>query len=447
MTALACVAATPAVVRPQDTPIEAEAAVPTTEAADSSSVYGPPAQEATAARPVTPIAIPGSLDAAAASAAQTHPAVDGAEAEAEALAAEYRGAKWRRFPSLSVEVLSSTRGSTIADQDGIALNAALEQPIWLGGRISSEIQRAEASLRAGEDRVELARRQIVLDVVQAYYQVVLADQRLAVLEDSLEQHNELLASIGRRVKQEVSPLADLTLGRSRTAQVELDIASTKENRDSAQLRLVELTGGAAFEPSLPLPSVADLLPPEDMAVAEAMGCDPSLAALTNLVASAEAEGDFARSQLLPQVLLQLSQNEITGSRAAIVMRMQLGNGAAQFSAIDSADARVRQALARYAEAERQVREDMRRDYIQVRSARARIAAGELAAEASDAIVASYQRQFIAGRRSWLDVMNAVREAASARISEGDARVLVAQGTARILARTCRWQPVAVEAGP
>ncbi len=443
---LACFTVNPAVLRPQDRESETAASMPTATGSEAPPVYGPPSEDATVVRPATPIAIPQPLDLAAASAAQTHPAVDGAEAEAEALAAEYRGAKWRRFPSLSVEVLSSTRGSTIADQDGIALNAALEQPIWLGGRISSEIQRAKASLRAGEDRVELARRQIVLDVVQAYYQIVLADQRLAVLEDSLDQHNELLASIGRRVQQEVSPLADLTLGRSRTAQVELDIASTRENRDSAQLRLVELTGGMAIQPGLPLPSVADLLPPEDMAVAEAMGCDPSLAALTSLVAAAEADGDFARAQLLPQVLLQLSQNEITGSRAAIVLRMQLGNGGAQFSAIDSADARVRQALARYAEAERQVREDMRRDYVQVRSARARIATGELAADAADAIVASYQRQFIAGRRSWLDVMNAVREAAGARISEGDARVLIAQGTARILARTCRWQPVATEAG-
>lgn len=414
---------------------------------ETEAPYGPPSEAPIAAYPATPLAIPDPLDDAASLATGTHPLVESAEAEVDALAAEYRGARWGRYPSLSVEALIATRGSSVADQDGIALNAALEQPIWAGGRIDSEIDRAEASLRAGAERVEATQRQIVLRVVEAYYNVVLGDQRLAVLQDSLDQHRLLLASIGRRVDQEVSPLADLTLGRSRTAQVELDLATTQEARDDAALRLAQLTGTSGIEPILPLPSVAELLPPEEIALDEALACDPSLAALTGLVRAAEARSDSARAQLLPQVLLQLSQNEITGARAALVLRMQLGRGGSQFAAIASSDARIRRALADFGEAERQAREDLRRDYIIVRNARSQIATGAEAADAADQIVASYQRQFIAGRRSWLDVMNAVREAASARLTESDARVMTAMATARILTRTCRWQPRPVEVQP
>lgn len=411
---------------------------------ESSALYGPPAETMAGAQGQLPVAIPEPLDRAASIAVASHPLVDSAEAEADALAAELRGARWGRYPSLSVEALIATRGSSIADSDGIALNAAIEQPIWSGGRIDSEIDRAEASLRAGESRVDATQRELVLRVIDAYYNVLFGDQRLAVLRDSLDQHRRLLESIGRRVEQEVSPLADLTLGRSRTSQVELDLSSTQEARDDAALRLSQLTGGAEITPTLPLPSAIELLPPEEIALDEALACDPSLAALTSLVAAAEARSDGARAQLWPQVLLQLSQNEITGARAALVVRMQLGRGGSQFAAIASADARIRRALADFGEAERQAREDLRRDYIIVRNARDQIRTGGAAADAADQIVASYQRQFIAGRRSWLDVMNAVREAAGARLTESDARVMAAMATTRILARTCRWQPQAME---
>lgn len=412
-----------------------------TQAQDAAAApYGPPASETELLRPPAPAAIPDSLDRAAALAATSHPLVEAASAEADALGSEYRSARWLRYPSLSVEALATTRGSTLSDRDGLALNAAIEQPLWSGGRITSQIDRAEASARAGEDRVGEAERDIVLQVVEAYYDLVQAHERALVLGASLEDHRELLAAIGRRVEQEVSPRADLTLGQSRTAQVELELATVSEVRDSASLRLFELTGGATVAPELPPASMVEVLPPEEVALAEALACSPSLAALTDLIDVAEADRDAARSQLLPQLLLQLSQNEITGARAALVLRVETGNGLSRLTAIDTADARIQRALAEFGEAERRLREQLRRDYVLVRAARARIDAGVVAADAADEIVASYQRQFIAGRRSWLDVMNATREAASARLSESDARVMAAEGTARVLALTCRWQP-------
>ncbi|QZH75022.1 MAG: TolC family protein [Erythrobacter sp.] len=402
--------------------------------------YGPPAADVPLLRPPAPAAIPDPLDLAAALAAQTHPLVGAAEAEANALDAEFRSARWRRYPSLSVEALLATEGSSFTDEDGIAFNATLEQPIWAGGRITGEIDRARAARRVGEDRVGEAERDIVLRVTSAYYDYVLAAERLTVLESSLAQHNQLLEAIGRRVTQEVSPLADLTLGRSRTAQVELDLASTQEARDSALIRLRELTGGVAVDPILPPTGVSRTLPPEEIALAEALGCSPSLDSLTSLIAVAEAQRDIAFADRLPQLLLQLSQNEITGARAALVLRAQLGPGQAQLTQVEASEARIQRALAEFSETERTLREQLRRDYVLVRAAERRIEAGVIAADAADEIIASYQRQFIAGRRSWLDVMNATREAANARLSESDARVSAAAGTARILALACRWQP-------
>lgn len=435
---IACATALSLVVLPE----QAQPREAVVNAAEESQAepYGPPSDPDRAPSMPAPVAIPEELDRAARLAAATHPLVEAAEAEAEAREYEYRAARWGRFPSATVEALAATEGSSFADRDGLALNAVVEQPLWAGGRISGAIDRARANLRAGEGRVGETQTDIAQRVVQAYYDLVLATERLAVVEANLSAHNSLLEAIGRRVTQEVSPRADLTLGRSRTAQVELDLAATQEARESAYLRLLELTGGVEIEPSLPPPGVSETLPPQDVALAEALACNPGLISQTQLIAAAQADRKIARAQLWPQVLLQLSQNEITGARAAIVLRSQLGSGLSQFSVVDAADARIKRAMAEFGEIERRVREQLRRDYVLVKAAEGRIAAGMLAADAAGEIIESYRRQFIAGRRSWLDVMNATREAANARLAETDARVTAAESVARILISTCRWQP-------
>lgn len=403
-------------------------------------VYGPPGPDLGPAPLPRPLAIPEQLDRAAAAASISHPLVNAAKAESRALEAEYRGSKWLRYPNLTVEGLATTGGSSFSNSDGITANIALEQPIWTGGRTSAQIESTRANMAAGNDRTKQAAQNIVLDVTQAYYDYALAGERILVLTDSLERHEVLLASIKRRVDNEVSPRTDLILGQSRTAQVQLDLASAEEARESVRLRLFELTGGIVVEPTLQPASFAEALPPEEIALSEALECSPTLSALRNLVDAAQARRDAAKSQLFPQLLIQLSQNEITGARAAFVLRAQTGNGLSAFTAIESADARIQRARAEFNGAERDLREQLRRDYVAVRAARQRVEFGSEAAYATGEIIESYKRQFIVGRRSWLDVMNAVREASIAGLNERAAHVAGASGSARILALTCRWTP-------
>jgi len=404
-------------------------------------VYGPPAADVGPQHLPPPATIPAELDRAAVLAVATHPIITAAEAESEALDAELRGARWLRYPNLGVEALAATKGSNYADRDGLTANIVAEQPLWSGGRIDGEIDSAAASARAGRQRIGEASRQITIDVATAYYQQLLGAERVGVLTDSLEQHRILVGSIERRVAQEVSPQVDLTLARSRVAQIELELAAAEELQARSRTQLLQLTGGVPIEPVLPLPVSMEAMPPVEQAVADGLQCSPTLQALLSQVDAAEARRRVARGELLPQVLLQLSQNELTGARAALVLRAETGSGLSRLSAIDSAEARITRAFAEFGRAERELREQLQTDYVQLRSAQARIAAGTLAADTSADLIESYQRQFIAGRRSWLDVMNAVREAASARLSESEARVTAASAAARILAVSCRWDPM------
>ena len=120
--------------------------------------------------------------------------------------------------------------------------------------------------------------------------------------------------------------------------------------------------------------------------------------------------------------------------------MQTGNGLSNFAATDSARARVDRAIAELGEADREVRAQLRSQYVDLRSNQRRDETGTIAVDAADALLLSYERQFVAGRRSWLDVLNAAREKVSTRIALSDARVSVANSATRILALSCRWRP-------
>jgi adhesin transport system outer membrane protein len=55
---------------------------------------------------------------------------------------------------------------------------------------------------------------------------------------------------------------------------------------------------------------------------------------------------------------------------------------------------------------------------------------------------SYMRQFTSGRRTWFDVMNAVRENNLAEIDALEARVSAQSSLTRILLLSGQWAPVA-----
>jgi len=406
------------------------------------AAYGPVAAAPMAddAPSVVPEGLPPALVALADRALSDNPQVIASRAALAVSQADLEAAKWQRYPSLTAEALAATGGSNAANIDGLGFNVALEQPIWAGGTIENQIDAARGQRDAGIEGLREARFSVLAGIIEAWFGAVRADERARALEAGIADHRALVASIERRVAQEVSPQADLTLARSRTTQLEIELAAAREAGDSARVRLAELAGAGAESPVLPNAAIFDAVPPEPVAFDEMVACAPALGRLRNQILASEAELRSAKGALWPQLLLQLSQNELTGARAALVLRAQTGAGLSRFSAIDRAEARVEQNVAQLGAIDRELRARIGNEYVALRSNRAQADAGTGASLAAADLQASYQRQFVAGRRSWLDVLNAARELVSARIAESDARVNAAANATRILALSCRWRP-------
>jgi len=387
-----------------------------------------------------PKGIPNALVDAAAVASREHPLVQQALANRKARVAQLRGAKWQLYPSLSVEGLAVSQGNQIGAQNGLAANIIVEQPLYSFGRIDGVIDAADAALVTSTNGVIDAQVEILLRTVQAYYDLALATEREAILKESLRQHNDLLETIGRRVEQEVSPQADLELASSRVAQIEQDLAAVAGARSTAYSRLQELVGYATIDfGTIPRLDPEIELPPEDTLVTSALECSPLLKALRSTQRERVSQQRVARSRLFPQIVAQASQSEVLGARFGVALRLQTGNGLSQFSAVDSAKADVLAAEYETATAEREIRELIKVDYLTFVAGRNRVVASERASRTSDLVTESYKRQFIAGRRTWLDVMNAVREAQAASLTESEAELSALAAYTRLMARSCNWQ--------
>ncbi len=430
----------------QSTPAEIDAGAAAAPTRPDIVRYGPPQPQVDvprqdAAPSAQHPAVSPALHNLAEQAVRLHPQVKAAEGQIKAAGYDVRGARWLRFPSLTVEALGTTRGSANAAQDGTVLNAVIEQPIWTGGRIGAAIDRAKAQLSVQQAALDETVRDLTLRVIQAYFDVVGASRRIEVLEDALKQHDELAATIKRRVDQEISPRSDLDLARARSAQSQQQLALAQAQRGAGLSAIVELIGSEVVVVGSMAPYDAAIhQPARNDALEKATMCDPRSARFSAQAIVARAEQRSARAALMPQLVGQLSSNEVLGERVGVALRAQTGNGLSQAAAAQGASQRALASEEAIAGAQRDLREALRLDFVNNAAARDRISSASAAAASSRFVIDSYKRQFIAGRRTWLDVMNALQETTNNRLAVIEAEATAQVTAARIALRTCAWQP-------
>ncbi len=364
-----------------------------------------------------------------------YPSILAGRAQIRAATADVRAAKNLRLPSVGVQ------GVAIGTGSGLGSQVVIDQPVFSFGRIGATIDRAQAQRTVREAQVDEQVQTIALDTVDAYFNIARLAKRADILTQSLGDHNELLATIERRVNQEVSAASDLELARSRTAQVEQDLSLTIAQRDATVQRLFQLVGDAAYSAgNVPSYDPAIHHPDPANAIDQAISCSPRRLRLTAETQVARAETRQAKRAIFPQLSAQFSYNDIIGARAGLAVTAQTSGGLSNIAAGDAAAARETSSQLDVTTAERELRERIANDLVENAAARRRISSSATSASSAERVTESFKRQFIAGRRTWLDVMNATREATSAELSTSDAEFSAMGSAARILLRTCRWQP-------
>ena len=375
-----------------------------------------------------------SFDQVLQQALQSHPTVQGKRAAQAAARADLDGAQWQRFPSLSAEIPTGSQ-----ETGGVV---RIEQPLWSGGRIDAGIDAAGSRLDAAGAAIEEERLSLSLRVIAAYTEALRQTARVRSAQEGLAEHQRLLDMIKRRVAQSVSSQTDQRLAESRAYQAANDLSNARQALENALAQLSQLAGkpvrlvtGSGIGVGEPLPDAS-----LERVMPLAVRYSPTLHRLDFEAQAADSEITLQRSAYMPKVVLRMEKptggiNADNRTRAMLVLQAQPGAGLSAKAGVDAAVARREGARAAHDVAERDVRERFTLDWNEAEASRERLDNAGEASTTSTQVFESYARQYVIGRKSWNDVLNAVREATQAQFSLEDTRAQAIAASLRLAAQT------------
>lgn len=364
--------------------------------------------------------------------ADTHPSVTSRRSEVDAAQKAVSGAEWGRFPAFGVASSATQSGDTIA-------SAQLQQPLWAGGRITAEIDGAEARLKAAQARLTESQRDIMIKSASAYAEVLRTGKRLAAAESNVAEHTRLYDMIKRRVDSEVSPSIDETLAMARLQQAiaeKMQIESLLANAESALSQTIgQQIKKAQLKPQEPLPVSFGSV--EQVRVA-AIDTSPVLERLAADELGAEADIDSRRAAFWPKVSAKVERifggkdsEVVDRTRNLLVVEFQPGAGLSAMSGVEGAIARRDAARSTKEASRRDILEQVTSQWNEIISLRGQIRPLRDLDARSAEVVDSYIRQYSVGRKNWLDVLNAQRELTQARFSLADAEASLLLSTVKL----------------
>ena len=368
-----------------------------------------------------------------------HPRVLSKLDELQSLGFEVDAAKAGRLPSLSVQ------GQTFDDENSQVV-ARLQQPLWAGGRIDGGIELTRMNLQSGNASLLLVRRQLMEETAALYANLQGARLRLQAADRNLEEHEKLHGLISRRQVGNIASEADVRLARSRVAQA---VAQREQLNGLAEKALTDLVAQTQLPIAalLPLAEEMLLLPDPSRLLSEAEQQSPLVRELESQVEVLRIQADLRTSDLMPILSAQLDQDlyvanasgsEPRDTRIGLTLTGNLeGGGFANFGRIKAAEAMVNSAKREVDAARNEVRRRTQ-SLIADRQTYQRVSAtNEMIVLSTEETLESFLRQYDAGKKSWVDVLNTQRELGEARQSLVQIQTLLVETTLRLAAITGR----------
>ncbi len=340
---------------------------------------------------------------------QTHPSILEKRNNLEAARHALSGARWMRFPNVVAE--ASANPTT-----GPVQVLRVDQPLWTGGRITANIATTQAKLTAAESAFVDAQRQILLRTTSLFAELVRVGSRLDAARENIAEHERLLGLIQRRSDSGIASPSEVVSAKARLQQARTELVQLQTAALNARSELEQITGMTIAEIKVPKPDL-EAAPNVVELIDRAMAYSPELRRLAAETVAASAEIDSRKAAILPKLSVrheQLWGNDRRTSASYVALTMQTGNGLSAVSAISEAASQRSAAMDRESTTRRDIAVSVRNDWNKVLSAKAETAVLRELTESTRDMYESFVRQYAAGRKSWLDVLNARSESIKAR---------------------------------
>jgi len=348
---------------------------------------------------------------------RNHPAVVGQQAEVEARRYAADGARSQRYPTLTAQAAQYTDSNrSVLEGDDLSHPAVLRvrQPIWAFGRINSSIAVANAEVSTERADLLRVRRQLLEDTAVAYALMRGSRQHVDIARQNVTEHRELLAQIQRRVQGQLASSTDARLAATRLAQARAGLERAISEWQGAGEDLTALTQVTVNADRPVPPELLELSESPDL-IESAIDNSAEIRLKRRQLGQAEAEVDRARTSFMPTIYLQADRfydqpGLRDDSQVSVVFEASLeGLGFAAQGRRGEAVASRMAATQDLAVARLELKRELER--LQ-RSRRLQTELIELQSQSLgdlESLLASYQRQYESGTKSWLDLMNIQRE--------------------------------------
>ena len=377
--------------------------------------------------------------------AASYPSLLASRSEARANEQDLEATQRQRWPTFSSSIESRTGNARSFPSRSVQL----EQTVWDAGRVSARISEVQASVDQGYVKTILQRQELFLQVVAAWQNLLAATSRAQVAGQTIKRLRDFQAQMQRRVEAEASPRIDLELANARLLQTEVELETANSSLQVALTRLEQLSGEQNLANFLPdLPAMPSLQETQGLAQTMSQIDWHRVAAEHPSVMRAQFEAKQAKSRLKvkqsegwPQIYVRAFQplgtlptSSDTGMTTFIGMRYTPGAGLSNIIEAQALETRISSAELMVLTAYRDIQQTLLSDQEEWSNTRKRIAALEKSVQGSDLVLASYLRQFQAGRKTWQDLLNAVRELAQNQYALVDAQATMMGAMYRLQVR-------------
>ncbi len=357
------------------------------------------------------------INALVSQAIKTHPLINAAKADRNATVEGVSAAKLNLFPVPSI--LSSHDNNS----DQLVTNVSIQQPLWTGGGLTATINKAIFDDKAAIETVYEQQNKVAKNTIDAWQSYITAVGLQGVYNKNLKQLDEFESMMKRRVSQGVSARIELDLINNRILQEQNNLQGASEQQRIAAARIQQMIGQRVAQSSpintnllgkMVKQAKQDAASFENLAFSDISFYNPSVVKAGYKIEAAKEEVKSKKAAVYPNIYAKYDysyyhKDGTDDNQFSIGLAYNPGAGFSNFALARASESRVNSLIQSQEASRRTVMEDIQTQYQQFASTVDQERSLVAAIAGAQIVVDSYRRQFKAGRKSWLDVLNAIRE--------------------------------------
>ena len=359
----------------------------------------------------------------------TNPSTEAVSNNRRATDEELQQAKALYLPSIDMSadtgfqsINSDPKGQVEGHSDLFRSQASLTltQMLFDGFATKYENQRQFHRVRSASHRVRESAEFSGLSIIEAYLDVLRQRELLAIADENLKMHNDIMSQIVESADAGRTTQADVEQTKARLNAAEAQKSAVQESLRNADTNYRRIVGdNAQPDIQVPVPPRQLIEPDVDSEVKQALTHSPTLDTKEADVNVADAEREATKSTFYPKVDFQAGataghdldgvEGRTKSASALVVANWNLYRGGGDVARSREMVYRFAQAKDERNDAARALEQDVRRTWASMISAGERASAFRKQADANGTVVEAYKDQFNLDRRTLLDVLDSQNE--------------------------------------